>query len=148
MEKFSQRLSEALQIRHMSAAELSRKIDVNEGTISNYKKGLYEPKQKRLDQISRILNVSVDWLMGYDVPFSAREPEIAIDERELAVLYEKLKQEPALSPFRQINAGGGGYRVYTTKEERLLQAYKAHPEMQVAVDQLLGLSDKEPEKDK
>lgn len=67
MAKFSERLCEALQLKNMSAAELSRKIGVHEGTISNYKKGVYEPKQRRLEKISKALNVSIPWLMGYDV---------------------------------------------------------------------------------
>lgn len=54
----------------MSAAELSRRIGVNEGTISNYKKGAYEPKQRRLDNISKALDVSIPWLMGGDVPMN------------------------------------------------------------------------------
>lgn len=68
MEKFSDRLKTALSIRNMSAAELSRIIGVNEGTISNYKKGLYEPKQRRLEKIANALYVSIPWLMGADVP--------------------------------------------------------------------------------
>ena len=39
---FADRLIQALQIRKISAAELSRKTGVAEGTISNYKKGVYE----------------------------------------------------------------------------------------------------------
>ena len=52
----------------MSAAELSRKTGVAEGTISNYKKGVYEAKQARVLEFSRVLNVNPAWLMGYDVP--------------------------------------------------------------------------------
>lgn len=65
---FAARLTQALQIRKMSAAELSRKTGVAEGTISNYKKGVYEAKQARVLEFSRVLNVNPAWLMGYDVP--------------------------------------------------------------------------------
>lgn len=68
MTDFATRFCEALEIRHISAAELSRKLNINEGTISQYKKGLYEPKQRRLQAIAEILNVSIPWLMGADVP--------------------------------------------------------------------------------
>lgn len=68
MTDFATRLCEALEIRHMTAAELSRKLNINEGTVSQYKKGLYEPKQRRLQAIAEILNVSIPWLMGADVP--------------------------------------------------------------------------------
>lgn len=65
---FAARLAQALQTRKMSAAELSRKTGVAEGTISNYKKGVYEAKQARVLEFSRVLNVNPAWLMGYDVP--------------------------------------------------------------------------------
>lgn len=68
MDTFAQRFSQALLLRNITAAELSRRLGVNEGTISNYKKGTYEPKQRRLEAIATILNVSIPWLMGADVP--------------------------------------------------------------------------------
>ena len=68
MDTFAQRFSKALSIRNITAAELSRRLGVNEGTLSNYKKGTYEPKQRRLEAIATILNVSIPWLMGADVP--------------------------------------------------------------------------------
>lgn len=66
MATFAERLVEALEIRRVSAAELSRKINVDEGTISNYKKGNYEPKQKRTQAIANALGVSINWLLGAD----------------------------------------------------------------------------------
>ena len=52
----------------MTAAELARALNVADATISNYKKGIYAPKQRRTEEISKILNVSIPWLMGADVP--------------------------------------------------------------------------------
>mgnify|MGYP003290150185 CR=1 FL=1 len=75
MDTFAQRFITALQSRNITAAELSRRLGVNEGTISNYKKGTYEPKQRRLEAIAKILNVSIPWLMGADVPM---EPSATI----------------------------------------------------------------------
>ena len=71
MATFAERLTEALRIRHMTAAELARILNINEGTISQYKNGLYEPKQRRTQQIAKALNVSIDWLMGADMPFAS-----------------------------------------------------------------------------
>lgn len=73
---FASRLTEALQIRKMSAAELSRKTGVAEGTISSYKKGVYEAKQDRVLEFSRVLNVNPAWLMGYDVPMQGESTDI------------------------------------------------------------------------
>ena len=93
MDKFCNRLNEALSVRQMSAAELSRRLKVDEGTISNYKKGGYEPKQRRLEQISIILNVSIPWLMGADVPMEMNVPRtetVSEKDKELLKLFSRL----------------------------------------------------------
>lgn len=76
MDNFSKRFCEALEIRKVTAADLSRQLGLNEGTISNYKKGKYEPKQRRLQQIADTLNVSIAWLMGADVPMKKEDLDI------------------------------------------------------------------------
>ena len=65
---FSERLNEALEIKNISPAELSRQSGIIEATISNYRKGKYKPKQPNLEKIAKALNVSVAWLLGVDVP--------------------------------------------------------------------------------
>lgn len=68
MAEFKDRLKTALSIRKMSAAELARKSNVNEGAISQYKKGAYKATQENLERLANTLNVSIAWLMGADVP--------------------------------------------------------------------------------
>lgn len=70
MPSFAERLNEALKCRNMTAAELARALNVADATISNYKKGIYAPKQRRTEEISKTLNVSIPWLMGADVPMN------------------------------------------------------------------------------
>lgn len=67
MATFSERLNEALEIRHITAAEISKQADIPELVMSQYKKGLYVPKQHRLNRLSKILNVSPFglWAMMY-----------------------------------------------------------------------------------
>lgn len=67
---FSERLKEALTMRDISAAELARRTGTPESVISQYKKGCYEPKQRRLEKFSKALNVSIPWLMGADTPIN------------------------------------------------------------------------------
>lgn len=94
MDKFADRLKKALEIRNMSAAELSRKLDIDEGTISNYKKGRYEPKQRRLEEISKALNVAIPWLMGADVPMDLKVETNNTSEKdkELLKLFSRLDE--------------------------------------------------------
>lgn len=95
MGKFAERLKSALEIRNISAAELSRQLNIDEGTISNYKKGRYEPKQRRLEEISKILNVSIPWLMGADVPMEIKQtstPTVSKKDQELLRLFSRLDE--------------------------------------------------------
>ena len=61
---FASRFNEALKIRKMSAAELSRQTGINQSMISQYKKGDYNPKHHRLLEVAKALNVSASWLEG------------------------------------------------------------------------------------
>ena len=66
------RLRKALSIRNMTQAELCQKTKIPKSAISEYLKGLYDPKQDRVLILSEVLNVDPVWLMGFDVPM---EPE-------------------------------------------------------------------------
>lgn len=68
MATFKERLEEAIRLRDISPAELSRRSGVNEGAISQYRSGAYKASQRSLEKLSNTLNVSIPWLMGADVP--------------------------------------------------------------------------------
>lgn len=63
---FQERLEYALAIRGMTAAELSRKAGVAEATISQYRSGYCQPKDKNLYKLSKALGVSPAWMLGFD----------------------------------------------------------------------------------
>ena len=65
--EFKDRLNQALSMRKMSAAELARVSGVNEGAISQYRKGGYKANQYNLEKMAKALNVSIPWLMGANV---------------------------------------------------------------------------------
>lgn len=104
MSDFSIRLCEALEARHITAAELSRRLGINEGTVSQYKSGAYEPKQRRLQAIAEILNVSIPWLMGADVPMEVKINNITPIEsiKKLPVLGKIACGEPILAAEENI----------------------------------------------
>lgn len=64
MAEFKDRLEEALTMRNMKPAELSKLTGIGEGAISQYRKGAYKATQRNLEKISKVLNVPVSWLMG------------------------------------------------------------------------------------
>lgn len=96
MATFADRLKEALEVRNISAAELSRKLGINEGTVSQYKAGKYEPKQRRLQEISQILSVSIPWLMGADVPMEDNKSSINSLEIKNIIPMPKMKKVPLI----------------------------------------------------
>ncbi len=61
---FQERLQEALNMRNMAPADLSKATKIGEGAISQYRKGAYKASQRNLEKISKALNVSIPWLMG------------------------------------------------------------------------------------
>lgn len=98
MASFSERLNEALENKGISAADLSRYLGVDEGTISNYRKGKYEPKQRRTQAIATYLNVSIPWLMGADVPMDRIENIISVSKvKKIPLLGRIACGEPILA---------------------------------------------------
>ena len=91
MADFKERLELALSYRKMTAAELSRLSGINEGAISQYRKGT--------------LGVSVAWLMGADGPMTKEKssPELSEEEKGLLELFRDLpkdKQKVALEMLK------------------------------------------------
>ncbi len=68
---FGKRLRSTRAQRGYSQQELAAAVHVSPGTISHYENGSREPGGSTLIQISEILNVSIDFLMGItdvDIP--------------------------------------------------------------------------------
>lgn len=64
MDIFKERLTEALQARHMRAAELARHTGLSKARISQYVNGKFVPKPEALLDIAEVLGVSELWLLG------------------------------------------------------------------------------------
>lgn len=62
------RLREAMDIRNKKQIDLVRETGINRSAISRYLSGEYEPKNKPIYELAKALDVSEQWLMGYDVP--------------------------------------------------------------------------------
>lgn len=77
MAEFKDRLEQALKNRDMRPAELARLTDINEGAISQYRKGAYKATQRNLEKISKVLGVSIPWLMGAE---DEKEPAVPKDD--------------------------------------------------------------------
>lgn len=99
IETCSKRISKALAIRGMKQAELCTLAKIPKSSLSIYISGSYEPKQDRLYDMAKVLDVDPVWLMGYDVPME-REKKTP-DKQELSegekLLLELFRQVPVES---------------------------------------------------
>ncbi len=96
-ETCSKRIAKAMAIKGVNQTELCKACKIPKSSLSLYLSGAYEPKQDRIYLISKALDVSEAWLMGYDVPME-REKNVPSDKVELTegerALLELFKQVP------------------------------------------------------
>ena len=97
VESCSTRIKKALSIRNMKQSELCEKTKIPKSALSEYIKGIYEPKQDRVFAISQALNVDPVWLMGFDVPMeqenkkrSPHEPTLTEGEKLVLDLFRQI----------------------------------------------------------
>lgn len=84
IEIFAARLSAAMELRDVKAADLSRKTGISKGTLSLYLQGKHEPQQSKIQQLADALAVSPAWLAGLtdDVLDISKERQKFIDAIE------------------------------------------------------------------
>lgn len=68
MATIANRIKEAMSIRGMKQADLVSLTGIGKSSISTYLSGEYEPKQRNIYKIAKVLDVNEAWLMGEDVP--------------------------------------------------------------------------------
>lgn len=85
--QFQNRLLKAMNYRNITQIELSQKSGVDKGSISHYLKGTYEPKLGKAQKLADALNVSVEWLMGADVPMLKEPKKVELKEIKSAELF-------------------------------------------------------------
>lgn len=68
---FCIRLRKALATSNMKQSELAEKGHFDKGQLSSWLSGKYRPRQSNISKLSKCLNVSEAWLLGYDVPMNS-----------------------------------------------------------------------------
>lgn len=132
MKKFntSDRLKQILSERNLKQVDILRLaepyckkygVKLNKNDLSQYISGKVEPGQNKLYILGLALNVSEVWLMGYEVPMNKSSVDTNGSPTESII--------PTLS--------------LTAHETNVITAYREKPEMQPAVDKLLGVEQEE-----
>uniref|UniRef100_UPI003FEE716E helix-turn-helix transcriptional regulator n=1 Tax=Candidatus Fimenecus sp. TaxID=3022888 RepID=UPI003FEE716E len=84
---FSKQLKCLRNKKHLSQAQLAKKIGVSSSTVAMWEIGEREPKNyKTLEIIADFFNVSLDYLIDRDVPQSRMATADLITEQEKALL--------------------------------------------------------------
>lgn len=92
VEKFSARLSEAMNQRKIKASALSALTGISHVSISHYLHGKYEANAVNLQALASALLVDPLWLMGFNVP--EEKPHVEL-QRLIASLDEEQAKEVA-----------------------------------------------------
>lgn len=93
----AERLKQIMEDRNLRQIDIIEKckpyckelgVKMGRSDFSQYLSGKIQPKQTKLAILSRALNVSEAWLMGFDVPMSSNGASTAetVDEREQVLL--------------------------------------------------------------
>lgn len=64
--KFSLRLLEIMKRRGLTQKDLSLLTNLSQGAVSKYLRGVSLPKSMELYRMSKVLGVTMEWLMGDD----------------------------------------------------------------------------------
>ena len=112
-EPCADRLRKALRIRGMKQSELCQITKIPKSSISQYLSGDFEPKQDRIYLISKALDVSEAWLIGYDVPMERETPpsptkdNLNEGEKALLELFNRVPEDQQNLVLQMIRAALG-----------------------------------------
>lgn len=123
MATFAERLKFLRTERELTRLALSNLIGISHSSINMYERGEREPGLETLEIIADYFNVDMDYLLGrQDIP-----RKIDLSDAMLSI------ENPDASNITEL----------TSHEHDVISAYRAHPEMQPAVDKILGVWKKE-----
>lgn len=111
---FGHRLKQAREKKKLYQHELATLLNITDGTISNYEKGIAFPRWDKIIKLCEILDVDPNYLFWDDLSDKLRN---------------KIEKETSDA---------------TKKEEQtVIQAYREHPEMQQAIYKMLDIGSRE-----
>lgn len=78
------RLNEALHLRDITAADLSRMTGINKSSLSRYLSGESIPRSLAIGKMAEALHVNPAWVLGYDVPMENGTPFVKLEIDKLS----------------------------------------------------------------
>lgn len=91
-EEFRARLNKALAVKGLRAVDLCERTGIPKGAVSYYLSGKSQPKADRLYEISKALDISEAWLLGFDVPMERTAEQKKNDD--IVRVVAQLRKDP------------------------------------------------------
>ncbi|MCL2358086.1 MAG: helix-turn-helix transcriptional regulator [Defluviitaleaceae bacterium] len=95
-EVFPSRLKKAREYNGLTQYEVAKTIQINQSTYANYEAGKREPSIEIIALLSRLFEVSSDWLIGLTSESGINAMSQVIREREQEKILKKLQREAEL----------------------------------------------------
>jgi transcriptional regulator with XRE-family HTH domain len=86
MSKFSERITDIMNERHITQKQLAEMANVTESAMSYYVKGGRTPRIDILSRLAAALNVTTDYLLGVDTPDEGNGGQLQYLQRGLGKL--------------------------------------------------------------
>ena len=95
------RIKKAMNLRGLTQSDIVEKTNIKKSALSQYISGKITPRQNAIDELSKVLNVSEPWLMGYDVPME-RNTNITQQEPEIPEVDTSVLTPEELAEFNKV----------------------------------------------
>lgn len=104
---FIERFNELCDGSRRNDTELAKELHVSKQTLSAWRTGVRSPKQPTIIMIAQYFNVSVEWLMGFDVAIT-KKPTVGDGltdgQRQLIEFARSLTEEQAAVALRVLRS--------------------------------------------
>ncbi|MCM3274287.1 helix-turn-helix domain-containing protein [Paenibacillus elgii] len=86
MKTFAKNLRKVRTRKGLTQIQLAERLRVNNATISKWESSNYEPNLEQLVSISKELDVSIDWLLGYEDKLDQVIDEYILSDEDLTLI--------------------------------------------------------------
>jgi len=93
---FSSRLKKAREYSGITQNEASKTLKIAQNTYSSYETGRREPNLEMLALLSKLFEVSADWLIGLSSDSGLNAMRQVLEEREREKILKKMEKEAEL----------------------------------------------------
>lgn len=145
------RIKSVRKRQKLTQSQLASALHKSESAVRMWELGKSEPDSESITAMSKIFNIPTDYLLG--LPYIVTRPQEDWHSNEIEEYdrSDKATKEYLLYKWGNgyFESHGNGFTPVSTKftvpqteqENNMLLSYRAHPEMQAAVDRILGLDE-------